>query len=183
MEAPHHDVRHRYGSVLCWIPCFRTLGKQHSLPGRHAANDHRLKWPASSSAEIAFTSESFLPSGPVIGCINSQCISPIMGRDRESGTEGVSKRSRQKGSWTDIGREAGGSRQFPAMTLRTACTILVVTPLHSGILRPPLSASPFRLLYRSLGMLAPPCLSGSGKPGLIVRIYSLSYPRILSNLH
>ena len=116
MEAPHHDVRHRYGSVLRWIPCFRTLGKQHSLPCRHAANNHRLKWPASSSAEIAFTSESFLPSGPVIGCINSQCISPIMGSDRESGTEGVLKRSRQKDSWTDIGREAGGSRQFPAMT-------------------------------------------------------------------
>ena len=64
--------------------------------------------------------------------------------------------------------------------LRTACTILVVTPLHSGILRPPLSPSPFRLLCRSLGMLAPPRLSV--KPGLIVRIYSLSYPRILSNL-
>ena len=67
--------------------------------------------------------------------------------------------------------------------LRTACTILVVTPLHSGILRPPLSTSPFRLLCRSLGTLAPPRLSGSRKPGLIVRIYSLSYPRILSNLH
>ena len=60
--------------------------------------------------------------------------------------------------------------------LRTACTILVVTPLHLGILSPPLSVSPFRLFCRSLGTLAPPRLGGSGKPGLVVRMYSRSYP-------
>jgi len=42
MEAPHHDVRHGYGSVLRWIPCFRSLGKQHSLttakPSRQASS-------------------------------------------------------------------------------------------------------------------------------------------------
>jgi len=42
MEAPHHDVRHGYGSVLRWIPCFHSLGKQHSLttakPSRQASS-------------------------------------------------------------------------------------------------------------------------------------------------
>ena len=89
----------------------------------------------------------------------------------------VSKRSRQKGSWTDIGREAGGSCQFPCDDLlRTACITLVVTPLHLGILSPPLGVSPFRLFCRSPDTLAPPRLGGSGKPGLVVRIYSRSYP-------
>ena len=60
--------------------------------------------------------------------------------------------------------------------LHTACTILVVTPLHLGILSPHLSASPFRLFCRSPDTLALPRLGGSGKPGLVVRIYSRSYP-------
>ena len=59
--------------------------------------------------------------------------------------------------------------------LRTACTILV-TPLHLGILSPPVGASPFRLFCRSPGTLALPRLGGGGKPGLVVRIYSRSYP-------
>ena len=60
--------------------------------------------------------------------------------------------------------------------LRTACTILVVTPLHLGTLSPPLCASPFKLFCRSPGTLAPPRLGGSWKPGLLVQIYSRSYP-------
>ena len=100
-----------------------------------------------------------------------------MGSDRESETEMVSKRSRQKGSWTDTGREAGGSCELPRDDLlRTACTTLVVTPLHLGILSPPLSVSPFRLFCRSPGTLAPLCLGGCGKPDLLVRIYSRPYP-------
>ena len=60
--------------------------------------------------------------------------------------------------------------------LCTACTIRVVTPLHSGILGPILGMRPLRLPYGSLGTLFPPHPSGNSKPGLVVGIYSLPCP-------
>ena len=57
------------GRYFAGSPASAHLGSSTVWPrrrrlGRHPANSHRLKWPASSAAEIALTSESFLPSSP-----------------------------------------------------------------------------------------------------------------------